>query len=164
MGIKPASLYASFGNKAALFLEAVEFYEQNYWSEPEKRLMAEPDIYKAIENFFTEAAAILISPNSPCGCMLVLAGVNISEDATEITQTLLKYRLASKNLFQNRLRKAINDQQIPPDTDVPTLAAALSTFLEGLSIKARDGLFQSELKALAPFAVRLLPSKPVKAP
>ena len=159
MGIKPASLYATFGNKAKLFLEAVDFYEQKYWSKPVQNFMAEPDIYKAVENFFVEAATILLSPETPCGCMLVLAGVNISEEAAQIGETLLSYRLATKNRFQDRLRQAIYAGQIPPDSDVPAITAALSTFLEGLSIQARDGLFLSELKAMARFAVKLLPPK-----
>ena len=43
-------------------------------------------------------------------------------------------------------------------TDVTALAGALNTFLEGLSIQARDGILQVELKAMASHALRLLPS------
>lgn len=42
---------------------------------------------------------------------------------------------------------------------VPALAGALNTLLEGLSLQARDGLFQSELKAIAAHAVRMLPPR-----
>lgn len=31
MDINPPSLYAAFGNKASLFLEAVDYYETTYW-------------------------------------------------------------------------------------------------------------------------------------
>lgn len=159
MEIKPPSLYATFGNKASLFLEALRHYEQTYWDAPAKRFLAEPDVYTAVENFFRESAQILLSPETPCGCMVVLAAINISENEKEIIKSVRELRMATKKMFADRLRRAIQDGQIPPDTDVPALAGALNTLLEGLSIQARDGLFQSELKAFAAYAVRMLPSR-----
>ena len=157
MDINPPSLYATFGNKASLFLEAVNFYEETYWKEPALRFLNDPDIYSAVKNFFNESAEILLSPETPCGCMVVLAAINISEDEKSIIEAVRKLRMETKQMFSDRLRRAINDGQIPPDTDVPALSGALNTMLEGLSIQARDGLFQSELKAIAGHAVRMLP-------
>ena len=101
----------------------------------------------------------MLSPETPCGCMVVLAAVNIAADEKEIIETVRQLRLATKQMFAERLRRAIRDKQIPPDTDVPALAGALNTLLEGLSLQARDGLFQSELKAIAAHAVRMLPPR-----
>ncbi len=157
MQIKPPSLYASFGNKARLFMEALRYYEMTYWTEPARRFMEEPDIRTAVASFFTEAATILLSPDTPCGCMLVLATINISEEEQEIISLVRELRAKTKQLFTDRLRKAIEDGQIPADTDVPALAGALNTFLEGLSIQARDDIFQCQLKAIAAHAVRMLP-------
>ena len=94
--------------------------------------------------------------------MVVLAAINISETEKKIIESVRELRLATKKMFADRLRQAIQDGQIPPDTDVPALAGALNTLLEGLSIQARDGLFQSELKAIAAHAVRMLPARPHK--
>ena len=159
MGIKAPSLYAAFGNKAGLFLEAVDHYEKTYWAEVEARFMAEPDLYRAVADFFNEAARILLSPETPCGCLVVLAAVNISPGETEVIEAIRARRLAMKAKFAERLRQAIQDGQIAPDTDVPALAGALNAFLEGLSLQARDRLFLSELKAIAAHAVRLLPEQ-----
>lgn len=159
MEINPPSLYATFGNKASLFLEALRHYEHTYWDAPARRFLAEPDVHAAVEQFFREAAEILLSPEMPCGCMVVLAAVNISEDEKEIIAAVRALRLATKTMFADRFRRAIQDGQIPADTDVPALAGALNTLLEGLSLQARDGLFQSELKAIAAHAVRMLPPR-----
>lgn len=158
MDINPPSLYCSFGNKAALFLEAVRYYEKQYWEEPGRRFMEEPDIYLAVKNFFNESAEILLSPETPCGCMLVLAAVNISEEEKEIIESIRNMRQATKKMFAERLRRAIQDGQIPPDTDVPALSSALNTLLEGMSLQSRDGIFQSELKAIAAYATSMLPA------
>ena len=49
MKINPPSLYATFGNKATLFLEALRHYEQTYWEAPAQRFLTAPDIYAAVE-------------------------------------------------------------------------------------------------------------------
>lgn len=157
MRINPPSLYATFGNKASLFLEALRHYEHKYWDAPAARFLAQTDIYTAVADFFHEAAQILLSPETPCGCMVVLAAVNISTEEKEIIDTVHGLRLATRTMFAERLRQAIRDGQIPADTDVPTLAGALNTLLEGLSLQARAGLCPSELMAIGALAVRLLP-------
>lgn len=157
MDINPPSLYAAFGNKAKLFLEAVRHYEDKYWRNPGRRLLEENDIYIAFANFFQEAAQILMSPDTPCGCMTVLSAVNICERETEIIDELRKIRMETKKLFAERMRAAIKAGQIPADTDVPTISGTLTALLEGLSLQAREGIFLSELKAMAAIAPRLLP-------
>lgn len=157
MGIRPPSLYATFGNKAALFLEAVRCYEKTYWEAPAQRFLAEADIFCAVENFFQESAQILLSPKTPCGCMVVLAAVNISEAEQEIITALHDMRAATRDMFAERLSRAVAEGQLPADTDIPSLAGALNTMLEGLSLQAKDGVSSAELQAVARHAVRLLP-------
>ena len=159
MDIKPPSLYGSFGNKAALFLEAVRHYEHTYWEEPSQRFLEEPDLYRGVEEFFATAAKILLSPETPCGCMLVLAAVNISPAETEIIQAIREMRMETKAMFAGRLRRAVAEGQLPPDTDIAALAGALNALLEGLSLQARDGLSREELAAMAARAVHLLPAR-----
>lgn len=162
--VSPPSLYAAFGNKSALFLEAVRHYEKIYWEKPAQRLMAEKNLHTAVTNYFQEAARILLSPEAPCGCMAVLSGINISENETEIINELQRMRGASKKLFAERMRKAIQAGEIPAETDVPALAGALAALLEGMSLQAREGLFLSELKAIAALAPRLLPACSPRVP
>lgn len=159
MGINAPSLYSSFGNKAQLFLEAVNFYEKTYWEAPSKKLLENPDLYQGLDEFFRESARILLSPDSPCGCMVVLAAINISDDAEDVISAIRALRFMTKDMFAARLRQGIADGQLPPDTDVTALAGALNTMLEGLSIQARDGLSQDELERIASHAVRMLPDR-----
>lgn len=157
MDINPPSLYAAFGNKSGLFLEAARHYERKYWDAPAKRLLANPDVYAAIDTFFQDAVKILLSPDAPCGCLIILGAVNISDSEKEIIEELRKMRESTRKLFAERMRLAIRAGQIPADTDVPALSGCLNALLEGLSLQAREGLFLSELKAMASLAVRLLP-------
>ena len=162
LGINPPSLYAAFGNKSTLFLEAVRHYEQLYWQAPAERLLASKDIRAGIHAYFQEAAAILISPEAPCGCMTVVTAINVNETETEIIAELKKMRQATTEMFTQCLRQALQERQIPLDSNVPVLALSLTAFLEGMSLQAREGIYLAELMGMAGLATRLLPPAPAK--
>lgn len=160
MGVNPPSLYAAFGNKSKLFLEAVDFYEHRYWDATWEALEVEPDIHQAVANFFDASARILLSPQAPCGCLVVLAAVSVSDASVEVREAIDALRLEGKALFVKRLKRAVKEGQLPAQTELKSLAGALNTMLEGLSIQARDGLSTPEMRRLAAHAVRLLPARP----
>ncbi|MGJ7489081.1 TetR/AcrR family transcriptional regulator [Variovorax sp. ZT4R33] len=160
MAINPPSLYAAFGNKSKLFLEAVDFYEHRYWDATWEALEAEPDIHQAVADFFDASARILLSPQAPCGCLVALAAVSVSDASVEVREAIDALRREGKALFVKRLKRAVKDGQLPARTELKSLAGALNTMLEGMSIQARDGLSTSEMRRLAAHAVRLLPAHP----
>ncbi|MFW0700131.1 TetR/AcrR family transcriptional regulator [Pantoea sp. R13S299] len=157
MEINPPSLYSAFGNKAKLFLEAVNYYETTYWKATWLRLEERDEIGEAIDCFFSEAADILLSPSAPCGCMVVLAAINVSAESTDVVRAVSVLRQEGKDLFEKRLTRAVQDKQLPADTNTVALAAVLNTLLEGMSIEAKDGATLQSLKLIAEHATRLLP-------
>ena len=158
MGINPPSLYAAFGSKARLFLEAVDHYETVYWDATWARLNEEPDVHQAFNGFLHEAAEIFSSLDGPCGCMVMLAAINVSPDSQEVIESLKALRQEGKQYFQQRLERGVEEGQLPQDTNVKALAATLNTLLEGMAIQARDGDTRTELEGIASVAMSLLPS------
>lgn len=158
MAIKPPSLYAAFGNKAQLFLEAVNYYESAYWGRAWEKFEREPDVRTAVCTLFEDAAEILSSHSAPCGCMVVLAAINVSPSSPEVSEAVKRMRQEGKDDFAARLRRAVADGQLPAATDVVSLATVLNTLLEGMSVEAKDGATLDALKLIGKYAVRLLDS------
>lgn len=156
IGIRPPSLYAAFGSKAELFIEAANFYERMYWNDVWARLENEPDIFLSVARFFDEAAEILLSESAPCGCLVVLAAINVSSSSPQVSEAVREIRQAGKRCFATRIRRAVHDGQLPSDTDVDSLATVLNSLLAGMSVEAKDGVPQQLLQTTAKFAVRLL--------
>ncbi|WP_122096640.1 TetR/AcrR family transcriptional regulator [Rahnella sp. Larv3_ips] len=157
MEINPPSLYAAFGSKAGLFLEAVNYYETTYWDAPWERMLQQPNVHDAIRDFFEESAVILTSQDAPCGCLVVLAAINVSPDSKDVYDTVKALREEGRVYFRQRLQAGKEAGQLPPDTDIESIALTLNTLLEGMSIPAQDGITQEELKRVARQAVLLLP-------
>ncbi len=156
MGINPPSLYAAFGNKATLFLEAVAYYEATFWDATWEKMGSEPDLARGISDFFRTSAAILTEPQAPCGCMVVLAAVNVSEDAAEVSAALKALRQEGRDYLQQRLDRAVEDGQLKPQTNTRILACALNTLLEGMSLQAHDAVSREDLEGIGATAVAIL--------
>ncbi|XXF79294.1 TetR/AcrR family transcriptional regulator [Myxococcaceae bacterium GXIMD 01537] len=160
MGINPPSLYAAFGNKAQLFLETVNHYEKVYWDATWERMDEQPDLHRALKDFFREAAGILSTPEAPCGCLVVLSAINVSPESQGVIDALTRLRQEGRDAFLKRLKRGINEGSLPPKTDVKTLAAALNTMLEGMSLQAREGLSRAQLEGIAMSALAMVPPRP----
>ncbi|QTO56288.1 TetR/AcrR family transcriptional regulator (plasmid) [Duffyella gerundensis] len=157
MEINPPSLYSAFGNKARLFIEAVNYYERVYWQATWARLEETQEITEAIDRFFSEAADILLSPSAPCGCMVVLAAINVSAESADVVKAVSVLRQDGKDLFEKRLARAVQEKQLPAKTNTAALATVLNTLLEGMSIEAKDGASIESLKSIGQHASKLLP-------
>ena len=159
IGINPPSFYAAFGSKETLFLEAVRYYEKTYWTGlltefEESRL----PIAQALRIFFEKAAAVLLNPATPNGCMVVLAAVNISPKETQILALVKDLRRATRDFFARRLARAVREGELTSSLDIEGLADMLNIFLEGMSIQARDGLALTSLAKAADPVIALFES------
>src|SRR6201995_2252844 len=93
MGVASPSLYAAFGSKEALYLEAVEHYVEiqgtPVWDQLEEGTTARA----GIENLLIAATGSLPkSRATPAGCMAVLAAVS-DEWPAAITRVAKKFRV-----------------------------------------------------------------------
>ena len=86
MGINPPSLYAAFGDKEGLFLEAMERYQARWRSScpwPE-----EPTAERAVRRLLTECATAYTQSGAPRGC-LIMMGVDTSASSAARVQKAL---------------------------------------------------------------------------
>ena len=157
MGINPPSLYAAFGNKAQLFMEAVDHYERVFWDATWDRMGSEPDVRIAIGDFFESAASILTTPDAPCGCVVVLGAINVPTEFRAVADALRDLREEGRRLFLDRLAQGRANGQLPANTDVEGIATTLNTLLQGMSIEASDGASRARLDQIAVGAKTLLP-------
>ncbi len=159
MDIRSPSLYCAYGSKADLFLEALKYYKEKYWSEAFAQFLATDNLYEATKKLFDDTARILLAPDAPCGCLTVYSAMTLPPKEKEILQTIAKMRSDTKKIFREKLKDAVRSGQIPADSNIPAITGALANFFEGLSLQARDDICLSELLEIAALGVDLLPQK-----
>lgn len=147
MGITPTSLYAAFGSKDALFEEAVELYDSGDSSPTESALALAPT-RDAIEAMLRRHADSYVDPDTPLGCMVVLAGTNLGRGREHIGRYLAGLRAKDLAKVTERIEQGVAGGELPKGLDAPALASYLVTVLQGLSVRARDGCTREEAHAV----------------
>jgi AcrR family transcriptional regulator len=156
LGIASARIYAAFGSKEALFREAIALYEAGEGGFADRALAEELTAREAIARMLRDAVEIYTRPGQPQGCMVVSAATNCSAENDAVMAWLAKHRRARTASLIARLRRAVKDGELPPQTDVEMLGDCFAALLHGLSVQARDGVPKRRLLALIPPALRLL--------
>ncbi len=157
MGITPPSLYTAFGDKAHLFLEAIERYGKGPGGFGQRALDEEPTARGAIERLLNEAAVELTEACHPLGCMMVMAATNCSVAAEHIQTALVKRRALGVAAIQARIQRGIDEGELPPGTDANALANFYATVYQGMSMQAKDGAPRASLLASVEMAMRSWP-------
>jgi len=155
MGIGAPSLYAAFGDKRALFKEALDRYMSSYGSFMVLALQEEADPRRAIECLLLGAAAMFTSGDHPPGCMIITAATNCGPESAAVEKRLRTIRAGTVRAFEEKI--ANGARALPGDTSAHTLALFFSATLQGMSAQARDGASRKELEAIARAAVGAWP-------
>jgi AcrR family transcriptional regulator len=155
MGINPPSLYAAFGDKERLFMEAIERYAQArgtscpYCEEPTAR--------EAIERLLTFMATELTETQHPRGCLMMMAAVTSSNTSTQLQKALADMRTGSRDRMKERIKRGVADGDVPAGTDAGGLADFYSSVMTGMSMQARDGATRKSLLGTVERAMSIFP-------
>jgi AcrR family transcriptional regulator len=157
MGITPPSLYTAFGDKAHLFMEAIERYNSGPGGFGQRALDEEPTARRAIQRLLDEAADELTQDCHPLGCMMVMATTNCSVAAEHIQKALVKRRALAVAAMQARIQRGVDEGELPAGTDAGALANFYATVYQGMSMQAKDGMPRASLLASVEMAMRSWP-------
>ena len=156
MGIASARIYAAFGSKEALFREAVELYAAEEGSFAERAMAEEPTVSLAIERSITEAIKNCTRKDRPAGCMVVSAATICTAENENVREFLAEYRRKRRDVLMMRLKRAVTEGELRPDTNIAALADHYAAILIGVAVQARDGVPRKQLLATLPTAMLAL--------
>jgi AcrR family transcriptional regulator len=157
MGINPPSLYAAFGDKERLFMEAVDRYIEERRAAVE-RAFAEPTARRAVERWLTEAANALARNGGPRGCLLVMSDTNCSAHSKHVQAALACRRASMTKLLKGRIDRGVKEGDVPAGTDTGALADFYSVVIQGMAMLARDRPSPKSLLAAVQAAMRAWPA------
>jgi AcrR family transcriptional regulator len=157
MGVRPPSLYAAFGSKEALYLEAIEHYVQTraplvwggFAEGATARASIETLLLAGTDNLPKSRAA-------PAGCMALLGAV-ADEWPAAVARAIKKVRLDMLNMLRARLDAAVAQGELPASTDIGGLSRFYLGVLQGMAIQARDGATKAELMSAVASAMAAWP-------
>ena len=153
MALNAPSLYATFGSKEDLFREAVGYYNAPNRSPTTIALKRAGLTRDAVEAMLRDNAREYADPDTPPGCLIVLAGIAYSAETKVLRDLLKTCRDEDRERLFGRIRTGIKTGELPAALDADRLASFMMTVLYGLSIQARDGATLDELESTIDLAM-----------
>ncbi len=157
MGVRSPSLYAAFGSKEELYLEAIEHYVQTQGPPVWGKLAEGATARAGIESLLIAGTESLPKSRAiPAGCMATLAAVG-DEWPAAIARVIKKVRLEMLGMLRSRLETAVAKGELPASTDIDGLSRFYLSVFQGMAIQAQDGATRAELRGVATAAMAAWP-------
>lgn len=138
-GISAPSFYAAFGSKEALFDECVQRYLATYAQVTECLWDETLPPRQAIETALRQSARMQCDDGHPKGCMVTLGVMSApSPENAHVAQALTHSRARTRAGIVACVERGVSGGLLAEDTNAAAMATVFDSFLQGISILARD--------------------------
>jgi AcrR family transcriptional regulator len=165
-GMNRPSLYGAFGDKRALYRQAIAAYRANARAKVAVAL-DQPRLRDALGRVLAIAlASYLEGDTAPRGCFMIGTAVTEAVLDADVRADLLAGLRELDTAFEARIRRAQGDGEVPADADPVALSRLVSATLYFLSVRARAGEPRAMLDATVQANLDLIcgPAKRAKKP
>lgn len=138
MGINGPSLYNAFGDKQALFAQALERYARLSMRERIERLERTFPPKMAIRSFFRELVDRSVSDPDRRGCMIVNSALEVSPHDAEMREVIASYLGELESFFRRCVERGQADGDIDKTLAARDVARLCLGIVLGLRVAARS--------------------------
>jgi AcrR family transcriptional regulator len=156
MGINRPSLYAAFGNKEALFRQAIDRYIEGPACHVREAL-AELTARRVVEQLWRGSIDLVTDPRNPRGCFLVQSALACGDEGSAVRREISRRRAAMVAALRRRFEQAVAEGDLPPSANPGDLARYVATVSHGLAVQAAGGASRAQLHRVAKISLRAWP-------
>ena len=157
MGIGRGSLYATFGNKRSLFIQALHLFDQRYRDDWTCELAEHPSGKASILAAFDSVIeSTLNGGKHRYGCLLINTAVELSPHDPEISKIVDQCLIQLEIFFRDQVVRSQQDGEIPGDLSPSQTAKTLLVLFVGLQIFCRGRRTPDSLQVISAQAEALV--------
>lgn len=156
MGINRGSLYATFGDKRALFLAALRRYDSVYRHDWVTALRQSRSPRQSIMAVFEEVIDAVLNGGSRDGCLLVNTALELSPHDPEIGAVVADALAEMEAFFRTMIEQGQSSGEIPGTVDAADTAGSLLGLFVGLRVLSRSRPEPALLRAVGAQANAML--------
>ena len=137
--LQPGSLYAAFGSKEALFLEALDHYGARSAARIERFLSGAESPLDGVRHYLRQLAATVSNPRVQRSCLLVNTVLELAQRNKAVRAQVNRQFDMIEALFRRALEAAQARGELAPEKDPRALASFLMASIWGLRVLAGTG-------------------------
>ncbi|MGY0217009.1 TetR/AcrR family transcriptional regulator [Endozoicomonadaceae bacterium StTr2] len=156
MGINSPSLYAVFGDKKGLYIQAIQRYMAQDSCAPMEAFESEPDLEKAIKAFLEAALDYATQEPDRLGCFMsncVSTTAGVVDGVRELLQEAV---LAADIRLAARFESEKSKGHLPENFPSQERARLMFDLRQGYVLRARAGISKEAMSADLDFRVRMV--------
>lgn len=155
LGIGRQSLYDTFGDKRAIYLEALDRYHATRASLPWELLDRQP-LRPGLRGLMTSMIDWLLESTQGRSCMLVAAAAERCPADAEVSARFCASTASIERQLRRRLDRARAEGDLGRHHDPEALARFLTSTMYGLQLSAKGGLDRAALLQIVDVALSAL--------
>jgi len=159
MGINRVSMYATFGNKEALFRKAFDRYAKESCEHLNQALNA-GTAREGIEKVLRNGVINCTGAGGHGSCFVTQSPITDESASDDFRKYVARKRQTPEVLLRQRFELAVKDGELPSDTDAEDLARFYGVIIQGLALQAQHGGKRPELMRIVDLALERWPGKP----
>ncbi|MGV6874053.1 TetR/AcrR family transcriptional regulator [Pseudochelatococcus sp. B33] len=156
-GVERPALYSAFGNKEALFRQALARYYERYLDYIPEGLQL-PTARDVAAHILYSAADLSTRYPDHTGCLGINGALAGSDEAEPVRQALIDARAAGETQLRERFERAKAEGDLPETAKPDVLAAFVMAVLHGMAVQAKAGFSRDMLEAIAEQALSTWPA------
>jgi TetR/AcrR family transcriptional regulator, copper-responsive repressor len=160
-GMNRPSLYAAFGDKHDIYLQAYQRYRAKGRDEFRPLLQQSGDIRQVLRSILEACANLYLSgPDGPRGCLTVVTAGSEAIAEPDIAALVVEAIAGLDQTFTAVFAKAQGRGELPRSIDPAALGRAATATTHTLAIRARAGYSGEELQRIIEDSINILIGPP----
>jgi TetR/AcrR family transcriptional regulator, transcriptional repressor for nem operon len=156
LGVEKPSIYATFGNKRTLYLEALLHYRTSIVRQIAQFLASAPNPRAGIDRVVRFMMTSLYEPGVQEGCMATNAALELADHDPEVAAHVSTMLGEIGSLFEKCLLAGQKSGEVTTRVSAELLAAYLVNAIEGARVMEKTRPGKEKLEALAQFCLSAL--------
>ncbi len=159
-GMAKPGLYATFGDKEALYRKALSVYFHELGAPLVEDLARSPDpIAVVIRRFLETVAESVRGKHCPSGCFVANSVVECLGERPSLQDMARDYDAKRRAIFVKRFKQAQKNGELPAEADATALAEFFSGQALALAVMGRAGASRKSLQRFIDTAMTVLPAR-----
>jgi TetR/AcrR family transcriptional repressor of nem operon len=169
-GLNPGSLYAAFGDKQGLFVQAMQRYIHSVSQQAIERLHRPSSGMAGIRDYFVALLDAMVDGKRQWGCLVTNTVVAFATRDPAVAEAFRLHLTRLEAAFASAVERAKQTGEIDPGIATGAAAAFLVCTVQGLNVLARtrpgrpalEQVCTHALRSLQPCAAAAAPRKPTR--